>query len=79
MFDETKKPPSPNDSLRDSLLHSETQAEPAELLKHKQIKSEKIALDIGFQRALTDWIITHRSKWCHARLPEPPQDPISVP
>jgi hypothetical protein len=79
MFDETKKPPSANDLLQHSLRHCEFQAEPAEHLKHKQIESEKIARDIGFQRALTDWIIKHRAKWCNARQPETQQNRIQWP
>jgi hypothetical protein len=36
-------------------------------LKHKWIESEKAGHDIGFERALTDWIIKHRSSWRKAR------------
>jgi len=36
-------------------------------LKHKWIESEKAGRDIGFERALTDWIIKHRSKWRKSR------------
>ena len=30
-------------------------------------ESEKAGRDIGFERALTDWIIKHRSKWRKSR------------
>ncbi len=49
--------------LRDSALYREFQAEREEILKHKWIESEKAGHDIGFERALTDWIIKHRSRW----------------
>lgn len=34
-----------------------------EILKHKWIESEKANNDIGFEKALTDWIKTHRVDW----------------
>lgn len=55
--------PSGSDLVRNSSLYREFQAEREEILKHKWIESEKAGYDIGFERALTDWIIRHRSKW----------------
>ena len=52
-----------SDLLRNSSLYREFQAEREEILKHKWIESEKVGYDIGFERALTDWIMKHRSKW----------------
>ncbi len=52
-----------NDLLKNSSLYREFQAEREEILKHKWIESEKAGRDIGFERALTDWIVKHRSKW----------------
>ena len=63
MSDETKVAPSAGDLLKNSSLYREFQAEREEILKHKWIESEKAGRDIGFERALTDWIIKHRSKW----------------
>ena len=51
------------DLLRNSSLYQEFLAEREEILKHKWIESEKAGRDIGFECALTDWIIKHRSKW----------------
>jgi len=34
-----------------------------EILKHKWIESEKAGKDIGFEKALVDWIEKHRSGW----------------
>jgi hypothetical protein len=57
------------DLVRKSSLYREFQAERDEILKHKWIESEKAGHDIGFERALTDWIIKHRSKWRKSRHP----------
>ena len=56
-----------NDLLKSSSLYREFQAEREEILKHKWIESEKAGHDIGFERALTDWIVKHRSKWRKSR------------
>jgi hypothetical protein len=69
MSDETKGPVPAPDLLKNSSLYREFQAEREEILKHKWIESEKAGRDIGFERALTDWIIKHRSKWRKGRRP----------
>ena len=51
------------DLLKNSSLYREFLAEREEILKHKWIESEKAGQDIGFERALTDWIVKHRAKW----------------
>jgi hypothetical protein len=56
-----------DDLLKNSTLYKEFQAEREEIMKHKWIESEKVGYDIGFERALTDWIIKHRSKWRKSR------------
>lgn len=53
--------------LKNSSVYREFQAEREEILKHKWIESEKAGHDIGFERALTDWIVKHRTKWRKAR------------
>ncbi len=53
--------------VKNSSLYQEFLAERAEILKHKWIESEKAGQDIGFERALTDWIVRHRSKWRRQR------------
>jgi hypothetical protein len=57
------------DLVKKSSLYREFQAERDEILRHKWIESEKVGHDIGFERALTDWIIKHRSKWRKSRHP----------
>ena len=60
-----------NDLLKSSSLYREFQAEREEILKHKWIESEKLGYDIGFERALTDWIIRHRASWRKSRQAGP--------
>ena len=67
MPDETKESASAKELLKNSTLYREFQAEREEIMRHKWIESEKAGRDIGFERALTDWIIKHRSKWRKSR------------
>lgn len=50
-----------------STLYQEFLAEREEILRHKWIESEKQGCDIGFERALLDWIRKHRENWRGAR------------
>jgi hypothetical protein len=65
--DSNSSPTSGNDLVKNSSLYREFQAEREEILKHKWIESEKAGYDIGFEQALTDWIVKHRSKWRKGR------------
>jgi hypothetical protein len=67
MSDVSKEHLSSTELLRNSSLYREFQAEREEILRHKWIESEKAGRDIGFERALTDWIIKHRTKWRNSR------------
>ena len=67
MADDRKDQPSVGDLLANSMLYREFQAEREEILRHKWLESEKAGHDIGFEQALTDWIVRHRSKWRRAR------------
>jgi hypothetical protein len=53
--------------LTNSVLYKEFLAEREEILKHKWIESEKAGADIGFEKALLDWIVKHRSSWRERR------------
>lgn len=57
------KPEAVFDLLKNSSLYREYLAEREEILRHKWIESEKAGKDIGFERALLDWIIRYRSAW----------------
>lgn len=63
----TTETASSNGLVKNSTLYREFQAEREEILKHKWIESEKVGYDIGFERALTDWIVKHRTKWRKSR------------
>jgi hypothetical protein len=67
MSNPAKESSSVNDLLKNSSLYREFQAEREEILKHKWIESEKAGHDIGFEQALTDWIIKHRANWRKTR------------
>jgi hypothetical protein len=53
--------------VRNSVLYKEFLAEREEILAHKWLESEKAGYDIGFERALLDWIVRHRSAWRERR------------
>jgi hypothetical protein len=53
--------------VMNSALYREFLAERDEILRHKWLESEKQGYDIGFERALLDWIVKHRSNWRKAR------------
>ena len=56
--------------VQNSVLYKEFLAEREEILKHKWIESEKVGSDIGFEKALLDWIVKHRSNWRERRIRE---------
>lgn len=63
--------PEPDSSSRDfvkqSSLYQEFLAEREEILRHKWLESERLGYDIGFERALLDWIRKHRESWRSSR------------
>ena len=60
----------PAQFVKNSVLYKEFLAEREEILKHKWIESEKAGTDIGFEKALCDWIVKHRSNWRSKRMKE---------
>jgi len=67
MSDKTESVSDPQSIMMNSSLYREFLAEREEILRHKWIESEKVGHDIGFERALLDWIVKHRSNWRKAR------------
>lgn len=72
------QPSSPQESdsssrefVKQSSLYQEFLAEREEILRHKWIESERLGRDIGFERALLDWIRKHREGWRSARRSQP--------
>jgi len=53
----------PYEFVKHSSLYQEFLAEREELLKHKWLESERLGEDIGFERALLDWVRYHRDDW----------------
>lgn len=49
-------------SAKRQSLYQEFFAEREELLKHKEIESENAGHDIGFERALLNWVQQHRAR-----------------
>ena len=62
-----------HDLVKESLLYKEFLAEREEILRHKWIESEKAGSDVGFEKALLDWIVKHRSAWRSQRQRELPR------
>jgi len=59
--------------VKESLLYKEFLAEREEILRHKWIESEKAGCDVGFEKALLDWIVKHRTHWREQRLGSAPE------
>jgi hypothetical protein len=57
--------------FKKSALYQEFLAERSEILRHKWIESEKAGHDIGFEKALLDWIVKHRAAWRLLRQQKP--------
>ncbi|MBP83929.1 MAG: hypothetical protein CMO61_08780 [Verrucomicrobiales bacterium] len=49
--------------LTSSSLYQEFLAERDEIYRHKWLKSEEAGLDVGFETALVDWTVNHRTRW----------------
>ena len=56
--------------VTNSILYKEFLAEREEILRHKWLESEKAGQDIGFEKALLDWIVRFRSSWREKRREE---------
>ena len=55
-------------SISRSDIYKEFLAEKEEVMRHKWLESEKAGYDIGYERALVDWIMNHREKWLASRI-----------
>jgi hypothetical protein len=58
---------SDSDIFGESVFYREFLVERDEILRHKWIESEKAGFDIGFEKALLDWVVRHRSSWLERR------------
>ena len=53
--------------FQNSSLYKTYLAEVEEINKHKWIESEKAGYDIGWNKALIDWVQNHKLKYTKAR------------
>jgi hypothetical protein len=51
------------DFVKNSAIYREFLAEREEILKHKWLESERLGYDIGFEKALIDWVTKYRAQW----------------
>ncbi len=65
----TSETPESREFVKRSSLYQEFLAEREEILRHKWLESERLGHDIGFERALLDWIRKHREGWRKSRRP----------
>lgn len=63
----TSDAPASREFVKKSSLYQEFLAEREEILRHKWLESERLGYDIGFERALLDWIRKHRENWRGSR------------
>lgn len=68
--------PGSKEFVKQSNLYQEFLAEREEILKHKWIESERLGYDIGFERALLDWIRKHRDAWRASRRAQLATQPL---
>ena len=67
MTSTAQEPATNREFVKQSSLYQEFLAEREEILRHKWIESERLGQDIGFEKALLDWIRKHRDAWRAAR------------
>ncbi len=53
--------------LKGSRLYQEFVAEREEIMRHKWFESEKVGYDVGFEKALLDWLVKYRPDWRRKR------------
>jgi len=78
MTSSAPEPATSRDFVKQSSLYQEFLAEREEILKHKWLESERLGYDIGFERALLDWIRKHREGWRAARRQQHPGSGTSL-
>jgi len=74
-----KQTTAPCDFTKQSSLYQEFLAEREEILRHKWLESERLGQDIGFERALLDWIRKHREGWRASRRAGTSTPPMPTP
>jgi hypothetical protein len=54
-------------NIGDTSVYKEYLAMKEEIMKHKWYESEKAGFDIGFPKALIDWVVKYKSIWIRER------------
>lgn len=78
MTSPAQEPSTSREFVKQSSLYQEFLAEREEILKHKWLESERLGYDIGFERALLDWIRKHRESWRAARRQQQQHHPSPI-
>ena len=65
--------------LKGSRLYQEFLAEREEIMRHKWYQSEKAGYDVGFEKALLDWLVNHRPNWRQKRTEQLRQQSSATP
>ena len=65
--------------LKGSRLYQEFLAEREEIMQHKWFQSEKAGYDVGFEKALLDWLVKHRANWRQKRAEQLRQQTTATP
>jgi len=55
-------------NVSSSALYRRFLEERACILENKWYMSEKAGYDVGFERALMDWVMHHRNTWIKSRI-----------
>jgi hypothetical protein len=53
--------------VKNSAFYKQFTAEREEIFRHKWLESEKAGFDIGFEKALLDWIVKFRQRYIENR------------
>ena len=72
--DQLNKPEQTPAIGKGTTLYQEFLAEREEILRYKWLESERLGHDIGFDRALMDWIRFHRKDWIKGRESQAAKD-----
>ena len=54
-------------NIGDTSVYKEYLAMKEEIMKHKWYESERAGFDIGFSKALIDWVVKYKSIWIRER------------
>ena len=65
--------------LKGSRLYQEFIAEREEIMRHKWFESEKAGYDVGFEKALLDWLVKYRANWRQKRAEQHQQQSPAAP